>query len=212
MKLPSAFIIGDSISIGYDPYLKKYLNGKFRYSRKQGAKEANWNLDMPMCANGGDSSLVLKYLRGNHIHKEIPNVDYFLFNCGLHDIRTGTVLKRKQIPLLSYRINLCLIIQEINKFANHIIWINSTPIEDARHNSLCKDFFRYNDDVLLYNNEARIIMQKFNIPIIDLYSFTLLCGQNPYSDHVHFKETIYQKQSKFIARCLIEQHYSKATL
>lgn len=211
MKLPSVFIIGDSISIGYCPYLRKYLKGKFQYSRKRGVKEALWNLDIKMGANGGDSSLVLKYLRGNHSHKEIPEVDYFLFNCGLHDIKTNPISKKKQTPLLKYGKNLLLILQKLNRFADHVIWINSTPVNDTRHNTRCKDFFRYNKDLLVYNSVAKNIMQKHNIPIIDLYSFTRKCGHNLFTDHIHFKKTIYLKQSIYIARFLLKQHHLNVT-
>lgn len=97
MKSQSIFIIGDSISIGYSPYLQKYLKEKFYFLQKKGIKESLWNHDTLMGANGGDSSLVLKYLNNNHIHQEIPKVDYFLFNCGLHDIKTNTISKKKQV-------------------------------------------------------------------------------------------------------------------
>lgn len=207
MKLPSAFIIGDSISIGYDPYLHKYLKGKFRYLRKQGAKEALWNTGIQMGANGGDSSLVLKFLCSNHVHKEIPEVDYLLFNCGLHDIKTDPVSKKKQTSLSKYKENILSILQGANKYADRVIWINTTPVNTARHNALCKDFFRYNKDVQTYNRVAQKIMQKNKIPIIDLNSLIRIRGHNAYIDHVHFKEKIYKKQGRHIARFLLEQHY-----
>lgn len=204
MKLSSVFVIGDSISIGYWPYLCEYLKGSFRCLRKKGVKEALWNLNIPMGVNGGDSSLVLNYILNNHIHKEIPKVDCFLFNCGLHDIKTF-YFNKKQISLRKYKKNLCLIIKDASKFAKRIFWINSTPIDDIRHNTLFKDFFRYNKDVVKYNNMAEKIMKKYNIPVIDLYSFTLNCGQNIYTDHVHFKKPICKKQAKYIASFLFKE-------
>ncbi|MFA5828058.1 MAG: SGNH/GDSL hydrolase family protein [Candidatus Shapirobacteria bacterium] len=211
MKLPSVFIVGDSISIGYDPYLRKYLKGKFWYSRKLGTKETFWNPGTPMSANGGDSSLVLKYLQNNHKHKEIPKVNYLLFNCGLHDIKTNPITEKKQITISRYRENLRLILQKANKFTNYIVWVNSTPVNDTWHNTRCKDFSRYNKDVLEYNCAAKKIMQKHKIPTIDLYSLTLKFGQNLYTDHIHFKKTIYQKLGRYIAFFLYKQHHLNIT-
>lgn len=50
---PRLFVIGDSISIFYGPYLKKYVEGKFDYDRKRDKGEAMKNLDNPVGANGG---------------------------------------------------------------------------------------------------------------------------------------------------------------
>lgn len=207
MRLPTVFIIGDSISIGYDFYLRKYLKGKFRYSRKQGNNEVIWNNDIPMGANGGDSSVVLKYLYGNYAHKEIYKVDYLLFNCGLHDIKIDPLKNDKQIPLSKYINNLRLILQIVNKYAHHIIWINTTPVDNYRHNTRQKDFYRFNEDVTEYNTAAELIMHENNIPIIDIYSFTLRCGQKLYTDHIHFKQTVCKNQAKYIARYLLEQYH-----
>ena len=56
------YIIGDSISIHYGPYLQTYLDGVMEYSRKEGEEEALLNLDNPQGANGGDSAMVLSFL------------------------------------------------------------------------------------------------------------------------------------------------------
>ncbi|MEM7108775.1 MAG: hypothetical protein AAF519_11155, partial [Bacteroidota bacterium] len=60
---PKIFVIGDSISIHYGPYLAQYLGTDFQYARKGDNGEAFKNLDIPVGANGGDSRMVLDYLR-----------------------------------------------------------------------------------------------------------------------------------------------------
>ncbi|MGI5841386.1 MAG: SGNH/GDSL hydrolase family protein [Patescibacteria group bacterium] len=207
MSKPSLFVIGDSVSVDYGTYLCRYLRETFQYSRKQGTNEVAWNHGVAMGANGGDSSLVLKYLCSNYCHKEISKVDYLLLNCGLHDIKVNPASKKKQISLIKYWINLLLILRNVNRFADHVVWVNSTPVNDEIHNTRCKDFFRFNKDVLAYNNVAKNLMQKFDIPIINLYSFTLKCGKNIYTDHVHFKKTVSQKQGKFIASFLLKHYH-----
>ncbi|NLF38107.1 SGNH/GDSL hydrolase family protein, partial [bacterium] len=83
----SIYILGDSISLHYGPYLKEYVRGVFAYARKEGDEEAMLNLDKPQGANGGDSSMVLAFLEGKAAHGGIK-ADYLLVNCGLHDIKT----------------------------------------------------------------------------------------------------------------------------
>ena len=56
------FVIGDSISIQYGPYLKKFIEGKYLYDRKRDNGEAMQDLNKPVGANGGDSRMVVDYL------------------------------------------------------------------------------------------------------------------------------------------------------
>jgi len=85
-RLPKIFLIGDSISIHYSPYLEMYLKGKAVFDRKKDNGLAENNLDIPQGANGGDSQMVLSYLK---IKMNEPDFkpDYLLLNCGLHDIK-----------------------------------------------------------------------------------------------------------------------------
>ncbi|MCB0124945.1 MAG: SGNH/GDSL hydrolase family protein, partial [Caldilineaceae bacterium] len=102
MKL---FIVGDSISIQYGPYLAAALHGVMDYSRKEGEKEALLNLDQPQGANGGDSSMVLAYLQAKAAAGGI-DADLLLLNCGLHDIKTNPATGAKQVPIDQYAQNL----------------------------------------------------------------------------------------------------------
>ena len=61
--LPEVFLIGDSISMYYGPYLQKYLAGSYTLLRKEDNGHAADNLDIPTGANGGDSHMVLQYLQ-----------------------------------------------------------------------------------------------------------------------------------------------------
>jgi lysophospholipase L1-like esterase len=78
------YVLGDSISIQYGLYLQKYLEGVMEYNRKQGDEEALLNLDKPQGANGGDSGMVLSFLRARAASGGI-DADLLLLNCGLHD-------------------------------------------------------------------------------------------------------------------------------
>jgi len=205
MKIPSVFVIGDSISIQYGPYLQQYLENKFNYSRKMGLAEAMKDLDIPEGANGGDSSMVLDYISNNESHREIPYTDYLLVNCGLHDIKTNLESGKKQIEIDMYEKNLLKIVTSSKSICKKLVWVNTTPCDETIHNAPHMLFYRFHKDCLDYKNIAEKVMNNNNIQIIDLYSFTLNLGKDIYCDHVHFIEDIRQKQAAFIAGWLFHE-------
>ena len=200
IQLSKVFVIGDSISLFYGPYLQKDLSGEFVYDRKGGTGDAFKDLDNPTDANGGDSQMVLDYLKSLQADKEFKT-DYFLINCGLHDIKHNIKDGPAQISLKSYKKNLKKIISISKQMHVKLIWISSTPVVDSIHNSRVP-FFRYDNDVLKYNKVANAIMKKNNVPIIDLYTFTEQFIPEGYMDHVHYKEEVRESQADFIAKSL----------
>ncbi|MFP4441693.1 MAG: SGNH/GDSL hydrolase family protein [Spirochaetia bacterium] len=194
-KKNSIFVIGDSISIHYGPYLEIYLKNGFTYSRKTG-EDGLIDLDNPRGANGGDSSMVLEYLGG-----DLPfnRPDFLLINCGLHDLKTDPDSGKKQIPINRYRENLEKIAVAAQTAAGQMVWIRSTPVHDETHQSKGKPFNRYNQDVIRYNRTADEVMREHGIPAIDLYGFTINIEENLYCDHVHFTIPVRKLQAAYIA-------------
>ena len=199
------YIIGDSISIQYGPYLEKALHGVMAYARKEGEAEALLNLDNPQGANGGDSSMVLAYLHGLKQQGDL-DADLLLLNCGLHDIKTDPQSGQKQISPDQYHDNLCAIIDLATQMKPTLIWVRTTPCDEAIHNTRPNmQFHRFAQDCHAYNKVADQIMTKADIPIIDLHTFTKNLGPDIYCDHVHFHDHIRQQQAAFIAGWL--QHW-----
>lgn len=194
----SVYVIGDSISIQYGPYLESYLKTVMDYSRKEGVEEALLNLDNPQGANGGDSSMVLSYLTSKF---EIGGIDaeYLLLNCGLHDIKRNPETKVIKIGIDSYKKNLEAILELVQKNDKKLVWIRTTPVDEKRHNRNGIKFFRYSEDCHAYNKVADELMKKNGIPSIDLYTFTTNLGDDVYCDHVHFHDHVREKQAAFIA-------------
>jgi lysophospholipase L1-like esterase len=195
------YVLGDSISIQYGPYLQAYLNGVIEYSRKEGEEEAKMDLDDPQGANGGDSGMVLAFLEANAASSGI-DADLLLLNCGLHDIKTEPDTGKKQVPLDMYRENLEKIVQIVNGMKPALVWIRTTPCDERIHNR-DKAFHRYSADCDAYNQAADEIMKAFGVPTIDLHTFTRNLGEDLYCDHVHFHDGIRQKQAAFIAGWLM---------
>lgn len=193
-NLPKVFVVGDSISMHYGPYLEKSLTGLFIYDRKKGSENS---LDNPNGANGGDSDMVVSYL--NEL-KENPNfqTDYLVVNCGLHDIKRNSENSNPQVSLEQYSKNLLEIISISKELNAKLIWINSTPVVDSIHNSKI-GFIRYNEDIIKYNSESLKIMNKMKIPVIDIFTFTKKFIPGGYIDHVHYNNEVRQKQADFIA-------------
>lgn len=196
--LPKLFLIGDSISIRYGPFLEKYLVGFVQFERKQDDGQAEKNLDVPTGANGGDSRMVLSFLRAK-IKDSGFNPDYLLLNCGLHDIKRDPSTNKIQVSEQEYRENLEAIIKILQKKQIQLIWMRTTPVVDSIHNAKSNAFHRYAADLHIYNKIADEVCEKNKIPVIDLFSFTEKLGIDQFEDHVHYKEPARNLQAAFIA-------------
>lgn len=192
------YVIGDSISMQYGPYLETYLQGKMSYARKTEAEALALDLDPPQGGNGGDSSMALAFIKAKAAASGF-DADWLLLNCGLWDLRTDPRTGAKQVPLDQYRVNLREMLAVVRARGLTPIWLRTTPCDEAVHNSREAGFHRFAADVVAYNQAADVIMKVHGVPVIDLYTFTLNLGDDLYCDHVHFDEPIREKQGAFIA-------------
>lgn len=200
--IPTVFVVGDSISVHYGPFLKDALEGIFRYERKGGVAEALRNLDVPQGANGGDSGMVRAYLEERFSERDFQP-DVLLFNAGLHDIKRPSQGNGIQVALNDYRENLLAIVKRLFHRGIEPVWVRTTPFCDAIHNGAkCPGFLRFEDDLFTYNHVADILMREKSVRSIDLHGFTSSLSDNPaelFVDHVHFHPDISARQGAFIA-------------
>lgn len=192
------YIIGDSISIHYGPYLQQQLSGVMEYARKEGESEALLNLDKPQGANGGDSSLVLAFVQAQAMAGGF-DADLLLVNCGLHDIKTDPGTGKKQVAIAEYEKNLRALVAVTAKLRPRLVWIRTTPCDERVHNTPRMGFHRFAADCDAYNAVADRIMREAGVPVIDLCTFTRNLGPDLYCDHVHFHVHVREKQAAFIA-------------
>lgn len=190
------FVLGDSISIHYGPYLKRFVEGRFAYDRKRG-DQALQDLDRPTGANGGDSAMVLDYLQ-TLLRDTVP-FDLLLFNCGLHDIKTNPATGKRQVEPEKYRSNLQEACGLLHNKGAAWIWVRTTPVDDERHASYGRAFSRADRDVGEYNGIADEVMAGFGAPVIDLYGFSKSLGAEAYCDHVHYREDVRMAQAAYLA-------------
>lgn len=198
---PAVFLLGDSISIHYTPFLRRFLGERAILLTKDGREEALRDLNIPTGANGGDSGNVLAFLRLQK-EQDALHYDYLLLNCGLHDIKRYPAAQQQQVPPAQYRRNLLEILSLAQEAGIRPVWITTTPVSDVRHNARMPEFCRYDRDVVAYNQTAQTIMQERHIPVIDLYAFTSALEGELYEDHVHYFEEVRALQGAYIAGAL----------
>lgn len=196
------FVIGDSISQQYGPYLETSLAPRFAYDRKRDAgSDVSVNLDIPKGANGGDSAMVLAYLRVRREQDPIQ-ADVLLVNCGLHDIKRHPQTRAIQVELPAYIANLRAILAEAAAQNLQVVWMRTTPVVDEIHNAKSTSFHRFAADVTAYNEAADAVMRTAGVPIVDLHSFSTSFVPAGFTDHVHYIEAVREKQAAFLARAL----------
>lgn len=194
------FVIGDSISLDYGPHLEAALPQGIAYTRKEGQEEAYVNLDIPRGANGGDSGMVKDYL--TYIKAaDIFHCDLMLSNCGLHDIKTDPETGARQVSPADYRKNLEAIVELAEELSEKLVWVRTTPVDDAMHVQRKADFGRVHADVQQYNQIADFIMTSHHVPVIPLDEFTqgLTKEMEIYRDGVHFSKPAQERQGVFLA-------------
>lgn len=195
---PAILLIGDSISVRYAPFLRRYLRGAAGLLQKDGPGSAEENLDIPAGSNGGDSRMVLAYLSAR-LRDPALCPDVLLLNCGLHDIKRELPARQLQVSLDEYLGNLGSIFDLAQRYGIRTIWISSTPVYDEVHNRAPLGFIRHADDLVAYNHAARTLCRGRGLDVIDLHSFSQELGPGELVDHVHYSERARQLQAAYIA-------------
>jgi len=199
--LKNILIMGDSVSIGYTPYVVKLLDSK------------TFNVQhTPSGSDGGAEETAYG----------IQCLDYFLstttqhpwkadvitFNWGLHNYADDTVPGQSG-PASVYDPQLDQIVQKLITYvkANNmkLIWISTTPVPFST---------TYNDVVVDHNKYAANLMNTYTIPVVDLYSKVIeYCGSVPYwncnislnshtDNNVHYTGSGYNYLAGFIVSAL----------
>lgn len=165
-ELPKVLLIGDSISIGYLPFVQEQMKGKVIVDR------------IPLKPNG-------KHENCQGTTNGIANIDRWLgdtkwdlihFNFGLHDIKhvnpkTGKSSNEANDPhqadLKQYKKNLKEIVTQLQATGAQLVFATTTPYPEGT-----KPYRGFHDEVK-YNQVARKIMKKQGIPINDLHAYVL---------------------------------------
>ncbi len=197
-RLPNVLILGDSISIGYYPFVKEALKGRV-------------NLSRPMLAKGGFQNCAGTTNGVEKISEWIGEKQWDLihFNFGLHDIKHVNPLNGKnsksfddphQAAPEQYEKNLHFIIKKLKKTKAVLIFATTTPypnttLRPARKPGMPK----------IYNSLAQRLMKKKKIFINDLHAFvkpSIKELQRP--NNVHFTEFGSRELAKEVVKSILK--------
>jgi len=204
-NLPNVLILGDSISIGYTPFVKEMLAGKANVTR-------------PMLENGEPENCEGTNKGVQNIERWLTNTgagnsafqwDIIHFNFGLHDLKhvdpvSGENSNNPKDPLQAdikqYKKNLNLIVENLKKTSANLIFATTTPYPDDVQGVL-----RDPGMSAKYNSAATKIMTKNGIIINDLYAFMLpRMYEMQLEKNVHFKPEGYSALAGKVAERIKE--------
>ena len=174
--MKNVMLWGDSIRIGYAPFVAKYLDG---------VAAVRWpNVN---CEN---STVFLANWQG-WLGAAKPDVLHL--NCGLHDVKTVSPRRRELVvPIEFYRRNLEILFEEL-RFAlpeTRLVFATTTPVIRSLTAGGGRIFHRYNANVEEFNDAAREVAISHDVEINDLWKLVSERGSEKMiePDGVHFNE------------------------
>jgi acyl-CoA thioesterase-1 len=173
---PRILIIGDSISIGYTPFVAKALTGKATVVHNEGN-----------AAHTGNGAAKLEQWLGD------GKWDVIHFNFGLHDLKIMEGGQR-QIPLEQYEQNLKSIVKRLKQTKAKLIWASTTPVPPGKVNPP-----RDPADVPRYNAVAARVMKAAKIRVNNLFAADH-SGQLP--ANVHYTPAGYEALAQQVLKVL----------
>ncbi|NLG27040.1 MAG: SGNH/GDSL hydrolase family protein [Chloroflexi bacterium] len=175
-------LIGDSIRMGYEPYVRQEL-----------ADLADvWG----PTDNGGTSRNVLDHL-ADWVLNDPP--DLLHINCGLHDLKRTAASPEPAVALADYEANLRAIFSRLRAAQIATLWATCTPVNQVWHAR--GSLRRREEDVIAYNRVALRVAQQYGLPINDLYCLITSLGRDLYlsQDGRHFVPAGYALLGRAVA-------------
>lgn len=167
---PTVYIIGDSISLGYTPGVRKELKEK---------GVANVRRAPENCGKAAYGLTRLDKWLGQDKYKII------YFNFGIHDSRTDTK---------SYAESLQKVVERLKQNGEKLIFATSTPLPEDPSKKLS------NKDIVEKNEAAIAVMKKNGVQVDDLYAFIEPQKERLLEPNdCHFRTVGYQELGKHVA-------------
>jgi acyl-CoA thioesterase-1 len=191
LKTKQVLLIGDSISMGYLPFVQDLLKDKAMVRRPDVNCESTLHGLRQIDTWLGD-------VKWDVIH----------FNWGLHDLIRSRTDNRDpahiasvppQVPLPEYEKNLRKLVERLKKTGAKLVWGTTTPVPTG-----C--MFRLSGEEVKYNEVALRVMRDENIPVDDLHAvvFPNLSELQDIND-VHFNLKGSELLAKAVVWSIIEQ-------
>ena len=179
LKGKNITLLGDSIRKGYQPYVGLYLPE----GNNVWGPEGNTQHTVNLLANAPGW---IKNKPADIIH----------LNSGLHDIKNIPYSSRRKLVSEELYVEN---IERIIKYIHYcwpeclVIWATTTPVNEEKANAAheeAKDFSRYNEDVIRYNELSVELVNRLGVPVNDLYKFVMEGEKDQIlkEDGVHFTD------------------------
>lgn len=181
-NLPNVLIIGNSISIGYTPYVRKDLAGVANVYR--------------VPENAGDTKKGLQSL--DHWLSDMK-WDVIHVNWGLHDLKYTVSDEHPDVPLDQYEKNLRVLLKRLEETGAKIIWAQTSYVPDGvtPRRDLGSD--------VQYNDVAKRVVKEFKgIVVDDQYKLTKANLDNQKPHDVHFEAAGYEQQGAQAAKYILK--------
>ena len=193
-------LLGDSISIGYTPFVRELLADRAHVARAMkpegdkienccGTNHAVEHLDRWLAQEGGEWDV---------IH----------FNFGLHDLKrvdpdTGKNSNDPEDPHQAdperYERQLRWIVGRLKETGARLVFATTTPVPPG------VSPYRGKDDPITYNRVARRVMEENGIPVNDLFAYVTANPSMIREKNVHYTEQGSRVLAAVVARAIEEQ-------
>lgn len=178
--LPRVLLIGDSISMGYTPPVRKLLEGKANVHR--------------IPTNGGPTKNGVEKIDG-WLGKS--KWDVIHFNHGIHDVKIMPDGKR-QVEPAQYEANLRAIVAKLKATGAKVIFATSTPIPPSPLVG-SRNFGSEKE----YNAIAAKVMAENGVQVNDLHSYMLPRFEELHNPNdLHYKPEGYEFLAKRVAEVI----------
>jgi lysophospholipase L1-like esterase len=175
----NVLIVGDSISIGYTPFIQKALTG------------------INIVHNPGNGGSTVRGVQSIEKWLRDTEWDVIVFNFGLHDMvfkdslnKYDVVHGKVSVPLDDYRKNLQIIVDKLKETTANLVFVTTTTVPENSSG-------RKTESPAQYNKIAKEVMKKNGIEVLDLYKTSLkVHPENSKPGNVHYSELGYELLAK----------------
>ena len=173
--MKKVFLLGDSIRMGYDEYVRELL---------QGTAEVFYPEDNGRFAGYTYVSLPLwKYISGDPGKVNVVHWNTGHWDCA-HFFRDSEPYSTvEEYAAWLYRVHACI---RRNFPAAQVIFATTTGVAPGRYEQMNSP--RSNEEIAAYNRAAEQVMAELGVPVNDLAAFTADFPLEYFADEVHFTE------------------------
>ncbi len=184
--LPTLLLLGDSIRMSYQPFVKELLAGRAEVVGP--AENGQFALYTLSCLE--------RWLGGP------ARPDVVHWNNGLHDVGHNPQRRPVQIPLADYLGDLARILARLRRTGAQVVWATTTPIAPGTPFHTDRWGWRASE-IDAYNRAAVELMRSRGVPVNDLHAVVAADpGACIADDDLHLTETGQRRCAEAVVRAV----------